>query len=446
MAKLANCLASEATRNEEHMIPITARAVYIKQEAYEDSQSMARIERMLPFIRCGTAPTVVDDAALQQLVIDAQLNHLPRHGMHGQDVEPTVIFNQFLYHHSPEQRTAREQKYPELFENWLLPYAGYGGWDWRRSGDEEYRRTSGLVCQPAYAIHSVWGCHFRCAYCELGHVANIYVNLEEWVAHIEAGLSNLEQSPNQKLFQWDNGTDVVCWEPEYGGTRLLIDLFARQPDRYLELYVGKSDNVDFMLDYDHRGHTVCCWSLGSETQCRLVEPGSAGMEARIVSARKCQEAGYTVRIRLSPMVPVVGWRDEIRHMLARMFDEITPDVITMEPLRFCTYEVLRSDFAPGIIDPAFMQAMADIPADAGDWDKAEFPDEYRLEMYRLVLAEVARISPRTPVALCREKRRLWDALADDLTRLGQSPDDYVCNCGPVSAGRDARLTCAAGRA
>ena len=70
-----------------------------------------------------------------------------------------------------------------------------------------------------------------------------------------------EKAPNQTLFQWDNGTDPVCWEPEYGGTRLLVELFARQPDKYLELYVGKSDHVDYFLDYDHRGHTICCWSL-----------------------------------------------------------------------------------------------------------------------------------------------------------------------------------------
>ena len=421
------------------MIPVTARAVYIKKEAHEDPQSMARIERMLPFIRCDDAPSIADDAALHRLVIDEKLNCLPRHGMLGNEIEPIVIFNQFLYHHTPEQRKARERRYPELFKSWLLTYAGYGGWDWRRSGDEEYKRTTGLVCQPAYAIHSFWGCHFRCAYCNLGHVANIYVNLEDWAEHIEVGLANLQKSPNQKLFQWDNGTDVVCWEPEYGGTRILVDLFAEHPDKYLELYVGKSDNVDFMLNYNHRGHTVCCWSLGSETQCRLVEPRAAGMEARIAAARKCQEAGYTVRIRLSPIVPLVGWQDEIRHMVARMFDEITPDVITMEPLRFCTHETLLTDFAPETIDAEFMQAMAGIPADSEGWESSQFPDRYRVKIYRLVLDEVANRCPRTPVALCREKRRVWEALAGDFRRMGQNPDDYVCNCGPTSVGCDVRL-------
>lgn len=420
------------------MIPIVARAIYIKQEAHDDPRSMARIERMMPHICCNSEPQVVDDDGLHEL-LEADLASMPRHGVRGNRIEPVVIFNQYLYHHDEAERARRREKYPRFFTSNLMQYAGYGGWDWRPSGDDEYRRTTGLVCQPAYAIHSFWGCHFRCAYCNLGHVANVYVNLEDWIAHIEEGLANLEKSPCQRLFQWDNGTDVVCWEPEYGGTKMLVDLFARQEDKYLELYVGKSDYVDFMLDYDHKGHTVCCWSLSTATQCRLIEPRSASMEDRVESVRKCQEAGYPVRIRLSPMVPTVGWREEVRHMLQRLFEEARPDLITMEPLRFCTHEFLRDHFPEGSIDPEFMQAMADIPEDADDWDKSQFPDPYRIAMYRVVLDEVARLSPKTPVGLCREKRRVWDALADDFRRMGQSPDDYVCNCGPTSAGCDPRL-------
>jgi len=143
-------------------------------------------------------------------------------------------------------------------------------------------------------------------------------------------------------------------------------------------------------------------------------------------------SGYGVRVRLSPMVPVAGWRGELTHLLERMFEEITPRMITMEPLRFCTYDVLARDFAPGLLDPTFTQAMRDIPADAEEWEKSQFPDHCRVAMYRHVLDEVARLSPDTPVALCREKRRVWDALSADFARMGQHPDGYVCNCGPTS--------------
>ena len=425
------------------MMPINARGVYIKQEAADDPRSMARIERMMAFIHCEGEPVIIGDAGLNQLLLDER-SKWGSHGTRGDEIEPVVIFNQFLYDHSPEEQERRKQAFPQLFSGGgPAQYGGYGGFDWRRSGDEDYRQKTGLVCQPAYALHSFWGCHFRCAYCNLGHIAHAYVNVEDWCNHIEECLKTVdEKSPGQKLFQWDNGSDIVCWEPEYGGTKLLVDLFARQENRHLELYVGKSDIVDFMLDYDHKGHTVCCWSLSHDSQARLVEPRTASMEARLAAARKCQEAGYPVRIRLSPMIPMVGWEQDIRHMIQRMFEEIKPDIITMEPLRFYTYDKLLKDFAPGVIDPEFLDSMKET-AQAKAMYERQFPEHMVKKIYQVVFEEILRISPQTPVAFCREKRVIWDVFAAELERTGQDPDNYVCNCGPLSSGADQRLLAAA---
>ena len=429
------------------MFPIKARGVYIKKEAAEDPRSMARIERMMPFIEHPGEVETIDDEAWHRLVCDANLNQIPdlgdgRHGMHGDDVEPVVVFNQFLYQHTESERRQRRERFPELFR--IGQYSGYGGWDWRSSGEPGYRERTGVICQSGFAMHSVWGCHFRCAYCNLGRVANIYVNLEDWIDRIETGLEGLDDEPPQTLFQWDNGTDIVCYEPEYGGTQLLIDLFARQPDRHLELYVGKSNHVDYFLDYDHRGHTTCCWSLCTETQWQHAERGTASMEARLESARKCQEAGYGVRVRLSPIIPIVGWQDDIQAMIRRMFEQIDPEVLTIEPLRFHTHEQLQRNFTAGLLDPAFLESMLTIPDSAEAWRKSQFPTRMRLEIYRAVLDAVAAVSPRTPVAMCREQREVWEVLSADFGRMGQHPDDFVCNCGTYSAGADPRLVSCAG--
>ena len=413
------------------MFPIKARGVYIKQEAADDPRSMGRIQRMLRFIHGGGEPVLLDDAGLCQLLREER-PRWSRHGRRADDIEPVVVFNQFLYHHSTEERARRKAAFPELFEGGgPAHFGGYGGFDWRPSGDAKYRQTTGRVCQPAYALHSFWGCHFRCAYCNLGHVAEVYVNLEDWIEHIEEGLVNIEKSPGQKLFQWDNGTDIVCFEPEYGGTKLLIELFARQEGKSLELYVGKSDFVEFMLDYDHRGHTVCCWSLSHETQARDLEKRAASMDGRLRAARRCQEAGYPVRIRFSPIVPTVGWEEDVRRMIQRMFDEIQPEILTIEPLRFYNYRQLRADFEDGALDPEFVEAMEDRSDPKNHLDK-QFPDELIHRMYRVVFDEVGRISPETPIAFCREKRSTWDAFQDELAKTGQDPDNYVCNCGPFS--------------
>jgi hypothetical protein len=126
-----------------------------------------------------------------------------------------------------------------------------------------------------------------------------------------------------------------------------------------------------------------------------------------------------------------------------MFELVAPDVLTIEPLRFCTYEQLCNDFPPGLLDPEFVEAMRRLPPDVEPWQREQFPDELRVRMYRVVLDEVKRLSPRTPVALCREKRRVWDLLRDDFARMGQYPDNYVCNCGPTSAGSNPLLAAAA---
>ena len=64
------------------MMPVKARGVYIHQEAAADPRSMARIERMMPFVRHEGAPVVIDDAALNQLLLDEKKTW-HRHGVRG---------------------------------------------------------------------------------------------------------------------------------------------------------------------------------------------------------------------------------------------------------------------------------------------------------------------------------------------------------------------------
>ena len=94
------------------MLPIKARGVYIKKEASEDPRSMARIRRMLPFIRVEGVPRIVDDEALNALVAEAGLWGTPRHGRQADTVEPIVIFNQFLYQHAEPERQRRQAAFP----------------------------------------------------------------------------------------------------------------------------------------------------------------------------------------------------------------------------------------------------------------------------------------------------------------------------------------------
>jgi len=409
------------------MIPLEARKILLTEGVENDRLAAERAKRLMKGIRTERIERV-NDEQLHQIVEEEILPTRANHGMHA-DIKPIVIFNRFRYELTEEQIAETKQRFPSLFRIPLMKVGEHAGFEWRDSGSREYRQRTGLVCQPAWQLHTIVGCHFRCAYCNLGWYVSIMLNMEAFVSRLD---EFIHRCPQQTLFQYDNYTDTVCFEPEYGGARLLIEYFARKPGKALELYVGKSDHVDFLLDLDHRRHTVCCWSLSGRTQSREFEWRAATMEERIEAMRKCQEAGYPVRVRFSPIIPVKNWREENREMINLLFSKVKPDVVTIETIRFLNYEAMCKYFDLSLLDGEFVEVMKNAPR-LKHPHGCEVPDDYRKMVYRFIISEIERISPDTPYAFCREKRTVWDYFGDDFARHNQHPDRYICNCGPTSA-------------
>jgi spore photoproduct lyase len=409
------------------MQPLHAEKLYILPGVKENPKAWARAERLRPFIHADAVEEISDEQ-LAAIVKERELLKRPRHGMAGV-IRPLVFFNVFHFDDSEQTRAQRRQAFPDLFKQDLLKLHSYGGFDWRDTGSREWRARTGLVCQPAYAMHSIVGCHFRCAYCSLGWFHNIMLNLEDFGARLDGWLAGVQ---GQTLYQYDNWTDIACFEPEYGMSKLLVEYFAGREKEYLELYVGKSDEVDCLLSLDHRRHTTVCWSVSGQTQSTRIERGSAPMARRIEAARRCQEAGYHVRIRFSPIVPVRNWQRENREMIEALFASVTPEVVTFEPIRYLSYDAIRASIDPDLLDPEFLEGMKTTLGTKHPGG-SEIPDPLRLKMYRFIIDEIERVSPKTPYALCREERKTWEALASDFARHGMDPDKYVCNCGPTSA-------------
>ena len=406
------------------MIPLKASKLYIVEGIVEDTTMRERARRLQEGIRAESIEYVGDEE-LNEIAASGELNS-NRCGMNA-EIEPVVIFNRFRFDDPPDVQEKRREDFPYLFKKPKL--AGYGGFDWRDSGSAAYRERTGLVCQPAWQLHTIVGCHYRCAYCSLSNPVILMMNVEELVDRLDDNIGNVS---GQTLYQYDNYTDTVCFEPEYGGSRLLIEYFAKREDEYLELYVGKSDHVDHLLDLDHRGHTVCCWSISGKTQSRAFEYKAASTSDRIDASRRCQEASYPVRFRFSPVIPVRNWEEESREMIEELFANVRPDVITFETLRFMDYADIKACFDLSLLDEEFLQVMEDAQG-RKPLQGCQIPHEYRHRVYRFIIDELERVSPETPYALCRASRAMWEDLADDFSRHGQTPDRYVCNCGPTSA-------------
>ena len=422
------------------MYRVNPQKIYAMDRALEDPACVARMERMVSAIgRDVRSVEVIGEAQLSGLVRENGWLVDVRQGAYEESADPDIVFNAFAWLGDAEKaEVVRSAPFvacaealstsgafqPGLGRKWtevLFGVAPFYHYERRPTWD-----TPG-VCWSLYDLHSAWGCLHRCAYCPRGSLLIVMLNVEAFLDRVD-GL--MAENPWQKVVRYDVEQDPLPLEPEYGACEILVNHFAGLEDRYLILF-SKSANVDFLLPLDHRGHTIMLWTLSSHTASREFEGATATMQGRIEAARKCQEAGYPVRFKFKPIIPLRNWREETTDMLERLFDRVRPDNLSIEAIFFQggvreMEEVLGLDS----LDGGFVAAA--VEAEGTPWDRAAdgaqpFPHAVKEQVYRYFIRESKRISPSTPVTLCAETQRMWRAL-DDLIDL--KPWNYVCNCGP----------------
>lgn len=291
-----------------------------------------------------------------------------------------------------------------------------------------WRDEAGLhggQCQPALELNIVDGCAFRCAYCGFGRYIVFYLDVERLIAGLDGVF---RRYPTQRLYKYSNMTDLPPFEPELDAVRPVIERFAAEPDRYLMLFT-KSDNVGFLADIGHGGRTIISWSITCDTASRLVDRRAATMQQRILAMEEMQRAGYIVRARLSPIVPVADWRDEYTRLFEELFAHVKPDLVTLELLGWMTVDDLLAIFDPALLDPDILREAEDARQELADVHWGPFTQRTHEEVYSFCIDTVRRLSPRTPVSVCHGTSATWRRLG---RRMRMTPEDYICNCGPLS--------------
>lgn len=410
------------------MYPITPRAVYIHERVMRDPRCVRRMERMMTRIEPDERPLVVDDSTLNDISRERRWERVTRWrtGRYNRERDPDIIFNAYAWR-DPE----RQGQFDERFEHLRFARLGGAGFVGYRDGESQLPSRGG-ICQNAYDLHSAWGCLHACDYCNIGEFLNIHLNLEEMVERLDDLLARHAWC---RLWKYDNQTDQITFEPEYGASELMVGYFAEREDEYLLLYT-KSDNVAHLLDLPHRSRTIISWTVSCETVAREVERNTPSTSERIDAMRRCQEAGYHVRARFSPIIPIRGWREENARMIRELLSATRPDVITMDLLAHLPGDKLAQCIDVGLLDPEWLAAHQAIYArehpgrpysPAG---KQIFPHELRAELYRHMVDRIRELDAEVPISFCNETPAVWHEFTRE--ELGHGPEDYVCTCGPTS--------------
>lgn len=373
------------------MLQIPAKTVYIDPGIDTRPNCKRRLERVLPHVNCGDVRPLGPGDLRRVFSIGKR-----RHGKDDFGDEAVLVFTTF------------DESRRSWFYNWRDEAGRHGG-----------------QCQPALQLNLVDGCVFRCAYCGFGRHIIFYLDVERLIDGLE-GIFN--EYPEQRLYKYSNMTDLPPFEPELDVVRPMVERFAGEPDRYLMLFT-KSDNVDFLADIEHCGHTIISWSITCDTASRLVDKRAATMQQRISAMERMQRAGYPVRARLSPIVPVTDWREEYTRLFEELFARAKPDLVTLELLGWMTVDDLLAIFSPSLLDAEALQPARAARDELADVQWGPFTQQTHEDIYSFCIDAVRRLSPQTPVSVCHGTAATWNALGG---KMRMTPENYICNCGPLS--------------
>ena len=168
-------------------------------------------------------------------------------------------------------------------------------------------------------------CPFNCVYCYLRdyytHGACIfYVNIEDMFAELDKHTGKNEMIScgivNDSLV-FDNITNI---------SHDLIDYFKDREDLTLE-FRTKSKNIKGLLDEDIHKNILVSFTFSPEEVIKKYEFMTSTLKDRIEAAKKLQEHGYDIGIRIDPVINIKNRKNAYTDMIKNLMENLDTDKI-----------------------------------------------------------------------------------------------------------------------
>ena len=243
----------------------------------------------------------------------------------------------------------------------------------------------------------------------------IYVNLDDILTQIDRKAREIGRP---EAFYLGKLQDGMALDPLTGYSRTIIPFFAEHPFARLRVLSNCADFAN-VLDLDHRGHTVLCWSLNPSSVRREFEPITPPIEARLEAMQQCAEAGYLIRVMLMPLVPIPDWQRHYDDLLEQLLTRVSVERITLGGV--CSYgpaiQIMEAKLGKDNVISLSLTVIGNGPDDG----RVRYPRAQREAVYRHLLQTIRRFKPDQTCALCMEDI----SLSQD---LGLSPNTARCTC------------------
>jgi spore photoproduct lyase len=274
---------------------------------------------------------------------------------------------------------------------------------------------SDVVCPHFVELKWANGCNFDCAWCYLNGTLRFrpmgkkpYLKDENKIkSHLE---NYFKQVNTPTILNSGELSDSLAFEGNGNAlSRFIIPLFKKQKQHKL-LILTKSANVKGLLKSNSQDQVIVSFSLNSFDVAKRWENKAPNPKQRIKAAKKLSDAGYRIRIRIDPIVPIENWESGYKELIAHLFENITPERITLGSLRGLQSTINNSSD----------KSWVDYLDDRSNWGKKISFDK-RFQIYRSIISYLEKKHNFTNVGLCKETVEMWD-------KLGMDYREIMCNC------------------
>ena len=276
-------------------------------------------------------------------------------------------------------------------------------------------RSTDVICPHFMELKWAYGCPFDCAWCYLKGTFRFHPTKTKPVikdlAKVELHTRRfLEEVTTPEILNTGEIADSLMSEGSSNPfSKFIIPMFEEQ-NRHKVLFVTKSDNVKHLLEISPHNQVIVSFSLNASDVASRWEKGAPPVERRIEAGRKLSEAGYEVRVRIDPMVPVEDWATHYTRLIKQIFGNFTPSRITLGSLRGLQTTV------NGSTDKSWVEFLTE----KSNWGK-KIDFKIRHDMYATVINYLKEKYNYNAVALCKETVAMWGRLGMDYTKI-------KCNC------------------
>ena len=276
-------------------------------------------------------------------------------------------------------------------------------------------RSTNVVCPHFLELKWAYGCPFDCAWCYLKGtfrflptgtkpVVKSYDKIE---SHIRRFLSEL--TTPEVLNTGEIADSLMSEGSSQPFSKFIIPIFESQ-SRHKVLFLTKSNNIRYLLKINSHNQVIISFSFNADEVAKKWERGAPPVARRIEAAKELTKAGYEVRIRIDPIVPIPDWEEHYTSLVDQIFASFTPERITLGSLRG-----LQSTIN-GSTDRSWVEYLKE----NSNWGKkVDFKTRY--EIYASMIKKLKDVYRYEGIALCKETVAMWAKLGMDYRKI-------KCNC------------------